>query len=245
MVRKAPRIGFWLETANQAACEIAALVGYGIVLLDMEHGVIPEEAADRLIPLCRRLGLVVLSRVATGERVAIQHALDTGADGVILPQIRDARHARDASAFAKYPPLGTRGMGYSRIMDYGATAPAFTGTENRRTRCYAMIETAGALAQVGAIAALATVDGLFVGPSDLSLARGRGVYRATPADFADVRRVAKAAAKAKKPWGMPAPAAKTYELARKHGAEFVTVADDLTALRTGFARSLAQAQGSP
>ena len=208
-----PGIAFWLETTSQAACEIAALVGYRIAVLDMEHGVVSMEAADRLIPFCRRLGLTVYSRVAAAERVPIQHALDSGADGVILPQVRDAEHAREVTAFAKYPPLGSRGMGYSRTMDYGATPPAFVKAENRRTRCYAMIETAGALADVDAIAALDTVDGLFIGPSDLSLARGRGTFRATAGDAADVRRVAAAAAAARKPWAMPAPGRKLLKFA--------------------------------
>jgi 4-hydroxy-2-oxoheptanedioate aldolase len=240
---KQPQIAFWLETASQAACEIAALVGYRIVLLDMEHGVLSLEAADRLIPFCQRLGLVVYSRVAAAERVPIQHALDAGADGVILPQVRDARHAREVAAFAKYPPLGSRGIGYSRTMDYGATPAGFVEAENRRTRCYAMIETTGALAEVDAIAALTTVDGLFIGPSDLSLARGRGAYRATPADVADARRVAAAAAAARKPWAMPAPDPRVLAFAARHGAGFVTVSDDLTALRVGFAQGLAKAKG--
>jgi 2-dehydro-3-deoxyglucarate aldolase/4-hydroxy-2-oxoheptanedioate aldolase len=240
---KRPEIAFWLETASQAACEIAALVGYRIVLLDMEHGVLSLEAADRLIPFCRGLGLVVYPRVAAAARVPIQHALDAGADGVILPQIRDARHAREVAAFAKYPPLGSRGIGYSRTMDYAATPAGFVDAENRRTRCYAMIETTGGLAEVEAIAALATVDGLFIGPSDLSLARGRGTYRATPADVADARRVADAAAAVRKPWAMPAPDPRVLAFATRHGARFVTVSDDLTALRVGFAHGLAPVKG--
>jgi 2-dehydro-3-deoxyglucarate aldolase/4-hydroxy-2-oxoheptanedioate aldolase len=162
---------------------------------------------------------------------------------VILPQIHDLEHAREVTAFAKYPPLGSRGMGYSRTMDYGATPPRFIKAENQRTRCYAMIETTGALADVDAIAALDTVDGLFIGPSDLSLARGRGTFRATPEDAADARRVAAAAAAARKLWAMPAPGRKLLKFAAIHGAEFVTVSDDLTALRLGFAKSLAESVG--
>ncbi len=243
-IGKKPEIAFWLETVSQAACEIAALAKYRIVLLDMEHGVLSMEAADRLIPFCQRLGLTVYSRVAAAERVPIQHALDSGADGVILPQIHDAQHAREVTAFAKYPPLGTRGMGYSRTMEYGATPHGFAEAENRRARCYAMIETARALDEVDIIASLETVDGLFIGPSDLSLARGRGTYRATLGDAVDARRVAAAAAAARKPWAMPAPDRKLFKFAAKHGAEFVSVSDDLTALRRGFASSLVEAKSS-
>src|SRR5687767_2379405 len=88
----ATELVFWLETTSQAACEIAALIGYDGVIFDMEHGVIGPEAADRLVAYCRALRLRVLVRVSTAERVEIQQALDSGADAVILPQIRDLEH---------------------------------------------------------------------------------------------------------------------------------------------------------
>jgi 2-dehydro-3-deoxyglucarate aldolase/4-hydroxy-2-oxoheptanedioate aldolase len=180
--RGGPARAFWLETAGFAACEIGALVGYDIVVLDMEHGVIAPDAADVLIAHAGRLGLRVYSRVAAPERVPIQQALDSGADGVILPQIAGAAHARPVAAFAKYPPLGSRGIGFSRAMDYGGVGAGFTGAENARTRCYAMIETPEALESCAEIAALEAVDGLFVGPGDLSLTRGRGLYQGADAD---------------------------------------------------------------
>src|SRR5262249_36440382 len=105
--RSGPRLAFWLESTSLAACEIAASLGYDAVIFDIEHGVLPMEACDYLTLCCKRLGLTVYSRVAAADRVAIQHALDAGADGVVLPQITDLAHARAATAFAKYPPLGS------------------------------------------------------------------------------------------------------------------------------------------
>ncbi len=229
-----PKLAFWLETESQAACELGALVGYDAVILDMEHGTLDAIAADRLIPYAASLGLTVYSRVARAERVEIQHALDSGADGVILPQIRNAQHAAEACSYAKYPPLGTRGVGYSRTMKYAGTDDAFFAAENRRVACHPMIETPTALVEVRAIAALPTVDGLFIGPSDLSMTRGRGVFKATGDDRADVRTIAAAATSAKKIWAMPAPGGAMFSLARELGADYVTVSDDLTALRAGL-----------
>src|SRR6266481_2939557 len=156
-----PDLAFWLEYPSLPACEIAALLGYQIAIFDMEHGVIPRQTADQLALACKKLGLAVYSRVASAERVAIQHALDSGVDGVILPQIAGLAHAREATGYSKYPPLGTRGVGYSRTMNYGAIEPGFFEAENRRCVCLPMIETPGALAEVEAIALLDTVDGLF------------------------------------------------------------------------------------
>ena len=237
--RSGPRLAFWLESTSLAACEIAASLGYDAVIFDIEHGVLPMEACDYLTLCCKRLGLTVYSRIAAADRVAIQHALDAGADGVVLPQITDLAHARAATAFAKYPPLGSRGIGYNRTTGYGGAEAGFFAAENRRTACYPMIETPGALAEAEAIARLETVDGLFIGPSDLSLTRGRGPYRATKADFADMARVAEAALAAGKSWALPAPSRAVLDFATERGASFVTVSDDLTALRVGLAQGLA------
>jgi 2-keto-3-deoxy-L-rhamnonate aldolase RhmA len=126
-------------------------------------------------------------------------------------------------------------------MSYGAydnIDDSFFAQENRRTVCHAMIETTGALRDVEAIAKLATVDGLFIGPSDLSMARGRGAFKFSVADEEDFRTVAAAARKHGRVLGLPAPSARAYALAVAEGAGYVTVSDDLTALREGFAKGL-------
>ena len=228
-------LAFWLETASQAACEIAAAKNFNIVVFDMEHGVISTSDLDRLVPLCRGLGLMSYVRVAAAERIEIQHALDTGTEGVILPQIRDAEHAREAAAFAKFPPLGSRGMGFGRIQGFSSLTADFAENENKRTQCYAMIETPSALAEAYAVASLPTVDGLFVGPGDLSLSCGRGPNRWTSADLSDLRAVATAAARAGKRFattGGDKPVARA--LGHEVGAAFMTAGDELSALAIGF-----------
>jgi 2-dehydro-3-deoxyglucarate aldolase/4-hydroxy-2-oxoheptanedioate aldolase len=238
---KQPDLAFWLERPSLAACEIGKLVGYTAVVLDMEHGAIGEETCDAIIALCRALRLRSIVRVAASSRLLIQQALDYGADAVMLPQLENLAHAREASAYAKYPPLGTRGIGYSRTMNYGAytaTDDAFFGAENKRTECHAMIETAGALDDVEAIARLPTVDCLFVGPSDLSMARGRGSFKFAEGDRADFARVATAARANDKKFGLPAPGIGAFTLATDLGASYATVCDDITALRTGLEKGL-------
>jgi 2-dehydro-3-deoxyglucarate aldolase/4-hydroxy-2-oxoheptanedioate aldolase len=226
---------FWLEAPNQAACEIAASLGLDVVLFDLEHGVFAPQDIDRLVPLCRSLGLETYVRVACAERWSLQHALDTGAAGVILPQIRDVAHACEATAMTTYPPLGSRGMGFGRSQGFAAVGPDFAEGENRRTMCYAMIETPQSLADSAAIAALDTVDGLFVGPGDLSLSRGRGPNRWTPDDLADLRLVAAASRGAGKLFattGGNNPSAR--RLGEEFGADFMSIGDDLTATVVGF-----------
>jgi 2-keto-3-deoxy-L-rhamnonate aldolase RhmA len=232
-------VGFWLMTANLHACEIAKEVGYDIVVLDLEHGTWNPESVDRAIALGKAVGLTVYARVSGAERVPIQSALDAGADAVIVPQIRNAEHARAAASYAKYPPVGTRGIGHSRINRYGGFSPEFLDAENRRTQCIVMIETQEAFDDVERIAAVPAIDGLFVGPGDLSLTRGRGLNRDTPADAADHRRIVDAARAAGKAWSMAAGHPRRRRFATDLGAAFITTTDDLSAVRAGLAADLA------
>lgn len=229
---------FWLESDNQKACEIARLVGYQVVIFDMEHGTLDEPSLDRLIPYCNEMGLETYVRVCESTQPRIQMTFDIGALGVILPQIRDLDHARAAAAYSKYPPRGARGLGYSRTQLYGAATDDFVAAENSTRQCYVMIETAAAFEHVSAIARLDSVDGLFIGPADLSLARGRGVFAARPEDIADMTHIAAAAKAADKPWAVAAGNAEYRKAALALGPAFATSADDLSALVSGFRRML-------
>jgi 2-keto-3-deoxy-L-rhamnonate aldolase RhmA len=227
-------VGCWITSPSHWACEMAAAIGYSAVLLDMEHGYINVESTDRLIALGRSLGLRVYVRVASPDRVPIQQILDAGAHGIILPQVRDLEHARNGSAFAKYAPLGVRGMGTPRSLNYGDTPDDFVIEENRRTMCLVMIETPGALRDVDKIVALPTVDGLLMGPYDLSLTRGRGQYRRTKEDLKDSDRIAAAARKAGKFLGMNGGDPKDFKAAIASGANLISIAEDLGALNAGL-----------
>jgi len=232
-----PQIGCWIGSPSHWACEMAAAIGYSAILLDLEHGTINTESADRLIAHGRALGLTVYVRVESPERVPIQQSLDAGAHGLILPQLRDLEHARSGAGFSKYPPRGLRGMGTPRSLNYGATPTDFVAVENRKTHCLIMIETPGALRDVSDIIALDTVDGLFMGPYDLSLTRGRGQYRATPEDRQDAARIAAAAAGAGKFLGLPVGSRSDLDFARANKADLVTITDDLSSLNAGLASS--------
>jgi 4-hydroxy-2-oxoheptanedioate aldolase len=234
---KDPEWAFWIETVNPSWLEIAAASqAFDAVVFDMEHGVIDDRSADDLVARARLLGLRTYVRVEAPERVAIQRALDAGADGVILPQILNLDHARDVCSYAKYPPRGTRGLGYNRTMFAGMSAD-FVSAENQRIACFPMIETVGALNDATAIAQLSTVDGLFIGPSDLSLARGRGLFQASESDFEDFSVVVAAAKAAGKRWGMPATRPDTIAYATGQSASLIVIADDLSALQQGLLRA--------
>lgn len=233
-----PIVGCWLQTPSPWVCEALAAVGFDALFVDGEHGTLTHQTLDPLVGLARALGLHVFYRVATADRAHIQQALDSGADALILPQIRDLGHARESAAFAKYPPLGSRGMGMPRSLNYGNMPDDFVLQENGRTKCFVMIETLDAFNQVKEIAALPTVDGLFMGPYDLSLARGRGQYGATEADRKDAVAIAEAAASTSKLLGIPVFTEHDLSLAQRHHAHVVTIADEMSVLVEGLRTKL-------
>jgi len=231
----------WLSSANAAAVELAKLLGFDGVTLDLEHGVFNRESADRLILLARQSGLKSFARIAAPTRIDIQHVLDSGADGVIIPHVENLEHARELATYAKYPPAGDRSVGGGRTWKYAAPPAGWTLAENRRVRCYPMIETAGALADVDAILAMKNVDGVFLGPFDLNMSRGRkGSFGKD--DVADRKHVAAAAVKAGKDWGMNVYSEADMKASRELGLTFAALTDDITALSEALTRTIADAR---
>lgn len=233
----------WLASPNPAAVEAARLTGCHGVTLDLEHGVFDRGDVDRLILLARESGLSSFCRVAEPTRIAIQHPLDSGASGAIVPHVENLAHARELASYAKYPPLGDRSVGGGRTFGYGGADEGFYAEENRRTRFYPMVETVGALNDVDAILELDGVDGVFLGPSDLNMARGRrGAFG--EADAVDRRRVAEACAAAGKDFGMNVYTEDDMEAARDIGLTFAALTDDVAALIDGVGRVVAAAKAT-
>jgi 4-hydroxy-2-oxoheptanedioate aldolase len=228
-------MGLWLSSPLAALVELAADAGFGQLVLDLEHGEFDQAELNLLIPLARALGLTVFAKVAGPGAVWIQQALDFGADGVIVPHVLDVGHARQVCAAAKYPPLGNRSFAGGRIVRYGAMPASFIAEENRRVQCLPMIESAEALADVDAILGLPMVDGLFLGPTDLALSRGRPAYTFGDADRNDLERVAHAAKAAGKPWVLPAWTAAERRWAQQMGAQWTVVLDEHGLLCAGIA----------
>ena len=153
--------------------------GLESVTLDLQHGMIEQSNLLHLVQAIQAGGSIPLARLAWNRPELIMKVLDYGIEGLICPMIEAAA---DAAAFvraAKYPPMGNRSFGPFRAGIYGGDD--YITTANNKTVCFAMIETAGAAADLEAIAATPGLDGLYVGPFDLSASLGL----ARRADFSD------------------------------------------------------------
>lgn len=227
-------VGVWFSEPSIAAAEIAAQAGFSAAVLDIEHGSFDLHALQWFIPAIKGLGLRVIAKVLAPERGPIQQALDFGAHAVAIPHVESAAHARELSAFAKFPSRGLRSFAGGHTSAYAGFDDQWVARQDAETHCYPMIEDASALAEIDEILALDNVDGVFIGPSDLSLSRGRGAYRAGDEDMADLLRIAQAATQANKPWIIPAWSEKEQEFAVAHRAGLAVVTQQYGALRSGF-----------
>jgi 4-hydroxy-2-oxoheptanedioate aldolase len=168
--RREPLIGYWVATDNPIATERIASAGYDYVCLDMQHGLIGYAGMVANIMATDAGGSSAVVRVGANDAGLIGRALDAGARAVIVPLINTAEEAATAVAACRYQPRGIRSFGPSRApLRVGASDVA---SVDAAVACIVMIETAAGLANVEEICATPGLDGVYIGPSDLSIALG-------------------------------------------------------------------------
>jgi len=166
----------WSGVPDALAVEIVAKQGFDAVTLDMQHGGHNEDSVLRSIPSVLLAGKPALVRIPVGRFDMVSRALDFGAEAVIAPMVNSAEDARLFAAAAKYPPLGERSWGptYAFPRHGKGDHPQWLAESNGRTMTFAMIETRAALDALDAILDTPGIDGIFVGPSDFSIAWSNG-----------------------------------------------------------------------
>jgi 2-dehydro-3-deoxyglucarate aldolase/4-hydroxy-2-oxoheptanedioate aldolase len=141
-------------------------------------------------------------RIGAPDPLSVSKALDTGCDGVIVPQVNSAAQARSLVAAAKYPPLGARGVGMARANEYGASFADYLAHANARTALIPQIESREAVAAIDEIVAVPGIDGVFIGPYDLSSSLGHTGEVRHPDVVDAITRVRRAAHHAGLPLGI-------------------------------------------
>jgi 4-hydroxy-2-oxoheptanedioate aldolase len=168
--RGEPAFNAWLVLGDPAGGAALAGAGFDAVTLDLQHGSASLDVAGDVFAAIENAGAAPLVRTRWNDPAEIMRALDLGARGIVCPMIGSRAEAEALVAVCRYPPQGIRSFGPVR----GALG---AGSEhvrrsNRSTLAFAMIETADGLANVEDVAATPGLDGLYVGPTDLSLGLG-------------------------------------------------------------------------
>lgn len=165
-------IGSWLTIPHQAVIEILGTAGFEWLTIDMEHSSISIESIMNLIGHIQGNEMQALVRVSKNEEVAIKRVLDAGADGVIIPMICNKKEAEQAVNYVKYPPKGKRGVGLNRAQKYGTAFDTYKKWVNDEVVIIAQIEHISAVNNLEDIISVPGIDGIIVGPYDLSASMG-------------------------------------------------------------------------
>ncbi|MBI2339332.1 MAG: 2,4-dihydroxyhept-2-ene-1,7-dioic acid aldolase [Deltaproteobacteria bacterium] len=160
--------GCWITFPCEASAEILARTGFEWLVLDMEHAPLGVEEAARLIRIIDLAGLPAICRLPSNDSNLAKNVLDAGAAGIMVPTIESAEQARKAVDAAYYPPRGKRGVGLGRAQAYGAGFKEYCERSDKELIVIAMIETKAGAENAEAIAGTPGIDGVLVGPYDLS-----------------------------------------------------------------------------
>jgi 2-keto-3-deoxy-L-rhamnonate aldolase RhmA len=165
-------IGSWITLLDPAATEVMAGAGFDLLVADGEHGSLATTDLYRMLIAARASGTPVLYRVAANEPARIMHALDAGASGVVIPQIRTPADVERAVAWCRYPPAGLRGIAPRRAGAYGREGAAYLAGANDLVTCCIQIETREAFEDLDTVLSVPGIDTILVGPNDLAAALG-------------------------------------------------------------------------
>lgn len=173
LANKKLTVGSWLTIPHPSVVEIMGSANFDWLTIDIEHSAISIESVQMLIATIQANNMEALVRVSKNDEVIIKRVLDAGANGIIVPMIKSAKEAEEAVSYVKYPPKGRRGVGLSRAQYYGIGFKEYQEYNLNETIVIAQIEHIDAVKDLKNILNVEGIDGIIVGPYDLSASMGK------------------------------------------------------------------------
>jgi 4-hydroxy-2-oxoheptanedioate aldolase len=237
----------WCGLPYPIVAELVGREGFPAVTLDGQHGLWDTASLLTAIAQVRLGGAAPIVRIPVGEFATVSRALDFGAEGIIAPMINTQADARAYAAHAKFPPIGERSWGPHRATTLTniADQKVYLREANDLIVTFAMIETRTALDNLEAITATPGIDGLFLGPADLSIALSNGadVDPLSKEVDRELDRIIAVANKAGKIPGAYCHSAERAVTLGKRGVRFLAVGSDMGFLRAGAGAALKALKG--
>ena len=240
-------LGTFVGTASPAVVECLGCAGLDFVILDNEHSPVEAETTAAMVRAAELRNVTPLARVREISRPAILKLLDVGVQGLIIPDVRGTEDVRRVVDYAKYAPVGRRGFCPSRKDGWG-TDPQCGVLDtmahfNQETLVIPQCETAEALSDIETIAAMDGVDGIFIGPFDLSISMGMPGDFENPQFRAALARILSACRAAGKPRLIFAGDGAGAAVRFAQGYDAVAMGLDATLLITGVKAQIAAGRG--
>jgi 4-hydroxy-2-oxoheptanedioate aldolase len=226
-------INGWLSIGNSFSAEVMAAQGFDCLTVDLQHGVIDYATVVHMFQAMGASGVMPMARIPYLSPSEVTRVLDAGAMGLICPMINTRADAEALVSYSRYAPNGTRSFGPTRAAI--ALGPGYDGNAEDELICLAMIETAQAMNNLDAICSTPGLDGVYVGPSDLTLAlTGRryrtGFDREEPEMIEAIQTILSTAHKHGIRAGLHTGSAAYAARALEWGFDFVTAATDVRLL---------------
>jgi 2-dehydro-3-deoxyglucarate aldolase/4-hydroxy-2-oxoheptanedioate aldolase len=211
--------------AGSDGAEILARSGFDWIWIEMEHSAIDLGCAQQMI---RAVGphCPCVVRAPWNDPAWTKRILDLGCDGIIIPQINTPLDAERAIRSCKYPPTGDRGVGVARAQGYGMEMQKYVATANEKITIILQIEHVEGVRQIDSILKVADIDGVFVGPYDLSGSLGMMGQLNEPSVQKAVNTIKDACDRANVPIGIFAPDLETARKQIKAGFSLVAIGTD-------------------
>ena len=202
LLNKKLTFGAWMQIGHPAIAEIFARAGFDWICVDLEHGAIEIETMTNIFRTIDAFDCVPIARLPLNDPVWIHRTLDAGAHGLIIPMVKTAAEAEKAVSEAKYSPQGVRGYGFSRANMHGIDFDNCINTANEEIAMIMQIEHAEAIENMDEIVKVDGVDGLFIGPLDLSGSMGITGQLDHPDMLNALKKYKEVSKKANKSYGM-------------------------------------------
>lgn len=193
-----PVVGTFFELGGATAVECLGLAGLDFLVIDTEHGPFDVESAMDLIRAATLRGIEPLVRIKDHTRPSVLKMLDIGAMGLIVPFIKTVEQVKELVEYGKYYPLGRRGYSATRCGGFGfdehasGTISEYFSISNNETMIIPQCETKGCLDNIEEIVSIEGIDGIFIGPYDLSIALDMPAQFSDPKFLAAIDRIFKA-----------------------------------------------------
>jgi len=161
-------IGSWMQIPNSSIAEIMGDAGYDWICVDLEHGHFGYENLTDIFKSIELGGALPIARLPNSDPYHCKAVLDAGGGGVIVPMVESAAQLASVRDSCRWPPAGKRGVGYSRANLFGKNFNEYAQDESQQPLLIAMIEHIKALENLDEILSTSGLDGILVGPYDLS-----------------------------------------------------------------------------
>ena len=233
------------EIRNPNLAYMLAQSGFDYFIIDSEHGAYSPETISNMIAAARGAGISVIVRIPEIRREAIMKPLDSGAAGLLVPMVNSADQVREIMTYAKYPPMGNRGVALSRAHSgYGRPNFAeYLDQANQATFIAVQAESPQAIENLESIAATPGVDSIFVGPADLSVSMGIPGQLTHPREVDAIARVIDVCQRHDVIPGIHMSNVETLKGWIQGGMRFVSFSSDVDLLARAGEESLVQLRG--